>query len=202
MTRFLRPARARGPQVAAATTAIAAGFAAAALVGVAVAKTLTLQVPTNGKVTNQTGLTTTENFAVNSRGLAVYTLTGDSKAHPECTKGNSCFTFWPPVTVSSPKQLSKAAGIKGKLGVWHRNGFFQVTLSGHPLYRYAADAQRHNATGEGVQSFRGTWHVVKEAGSSSGSSAPTPAPMPVTTPTMTTTTTTTTTAPCLYPPCH
>jgi predicted lipoprotein with Yx(FWY)xxD motif len=198
MTRFLRQARTRGPKIAAATIAATAGIVAAALVGVAIAKTFTLQVAKNGQVTNQSGATNSENFAVNSRGLAVYTLGGDSKAHSECTKGNGCFRFWPPLTVSSPKKLSKAAGINGKLSAWHRNGFWQVTLAGHPLYRYAADTQRHSATGEGVRSFGGTWHVVKAGGSGSGSGT---APMPVTTPTMTTTTTTTT-APCLYPPCY
>jgi predicted lipoprotein with Yx(FWY)xxD motif len=161
MTRFLRPARSRNAKIAVATIAATAGVAAAALVGVALAKTFTLQVARNAKVTNQSGATKSENIAVNSRGFAVYTLTGDSTSHPECTKASGCFSFWPPLKVSSAKKLSKAPGIKGRLGVWHRNGFFQVTLAGHPLYRYAADTQRHKATGEGVQSFGGTWHVEK-----------------------------------------
>jgi predicted lipoprotein with Yx(FWY)xxD motif len=195
MTRFLRPARPHGVKVAAATIVATSGFGAAALVGVALAKTFTLQVAKNARVTNQSGATKTENIAVNSRGFAVYMLTGDSKSHPKCTKANGCFSFWPPLRVSSPKQLSKATGIKGRLGVWHRDGFSQVTLAGHPLYRYAGDSQRHSATGQGVVSFGGTWHVEEAAGSTSGS-APTPAP----TTTMTTTTSTTTT--CLYPPCY
>ncbi len=190
MTRVLRPAPRYGTKIAAATIAVTAGFAAAALVGVALAKAFTLQVAKNARVTNQSGTTKSENIAVNSRGFAVYTLTGDSKSHPKCTKANGCFTFWPPLKVSSPKQLSKATGIKGKLGVWHRDGFFQVTLAGHPLYRYAGDTQRHSATGEGVVSFGGTWHVQTAAGSM-GASATTP----------TTTMTTTTTMTCLYPPC-
>jgi predicted lipoprotein with Yx(FWY)xxD motif len=191
MTRFLPPARTHGAKLAAATIAVLAGFAAAALVGVALAKTFTLQVAKNATVTNQLGTTKTENIVVNSHGFAIYMLTGDSKSHPKCTKGDGCFAFWPPLKVSSPKQLSKAPGIKGTLGVWHRDGFFQVTLAGHPLYGYAGDSQRHRATGEGVVGFGGTWHVEKPA-STSGS-----ATTPATTTTMTTTTTTT----CLYPPC-
>ena len=196
MTRFLRPARPHATKLAAAIIAATAGFASAVLVGVAFAKTFTLQVAKNARVTNQSGATTTENIAVTSRGFAVYTLTGDSKSHPKCTKANGCFSFWPPVKVSSPKQLRKAAGIRGRLGVWQRDGFFQATLAGHPLYRYAGDSQRRSATGEGVVGFGGTWHVQTAAGSTTGS-AGTPAP----TPTMTTTTTTTTTT-CLYPPCY
>ncbi len=190
MARFLKPAPTRSRRLAAAIITAAAGFAAAALVGVAVARTFTLQVAKNAEVTDQSAMTRSENIAVNSRGFAVYTLTGDSRSHPKCTRGNGCVTFWPPLTVSSAKNLSKASGIKGKLGVWHHDGSFQVTLAGHPLYRYAADSRRHDATGEGVQSFGGTWHVVTAAGSAGGSG------------TMPTTTTTTTTTPCLYPPCY
>jgi len=173
--------------------AAAVGFATAALVGVAIARTFTLQVAKNAKVTNQTGVTTRENIVVNSGGRAVYDLTGDSKKHPKCTKANGCFRFWPPVTVSSPKKLSKAPGISGKLGIWRRNGFLQVTLGGHPLYRFAPDSQRDVARGEGIHSFGGTWHVIKAA-----------APRQGTTTTMTSTpsTTTTTTTSCLYPPCY
>jgi predicted lipoprotein with Yx(FWY)xxD motif len=190
MTRFLRAARTHNAKTVVATIAATAGFAAAALVGVALARTFTLQVAKNASVTNQSGTTKTENIVVNSRGFAVYTLTGDSKSHPKCTKANGCFSFWPPLKVSSAKALSKAPGIKGSLGVWQRNGFFQVTLAGHPLYRFAPDTQRHHATGEGVVGFGGTWHV-KTAGSTTTSSTTMP----------TTTTMTTTTTSCLYPPC-
>src|SRR2546430_10767703 len=137
-----------------------AGFAAAALVSIALAKTSTLKVAKTATVTDTRGTTSHENIAVTSRGFAVYDLTGDSKHHPECTKANSCFTFWPPVTVASAKKLSKAHGIHGKLGIWRRDGFSQVTLRGHPLYRFASDKKRHDATGEGIQPFGGTWHVI------------------------------------------
>ncbi len=198
MNRFLR-IRARGPRVAIATLAIA-GFATAASVGIALAKSFTLQVAKNAQVTNQAGSTKSESIAVTPRGRAVYTLSGDSARHPECTKANSCFTFWPPVTVSSAKRLSRAPGIKGRLGTWRRNGFLQLTLAGHPLYRYAADSAKDNATGEGVNGFGGTWHVVKAAGASAGGTSQTsPSTTTPTTTTPTTTTTTTTTTPCPYP---
>ncbi len=160
MNRFLKPISARGPKGAVVIIAALAGFAMAALVGIALAKTFTLQVAKNAKVTNQTGTTKTENIVVTSRGFAVYELTGDSKSHPECTKANSCFSFWPPVTVSSPKKLSKARGISGKLGVWHRNGFFQATLGGHPLYRFARQTTRRTTPpvrGSIASAEHGTW---------------------------------------------
>ena len=205
------------PRSAAILLAALGGFATAALVGVALAKTFTLHAATNSKVTNQMGMTTTENIVVNARGFAVYELTGDSKRHPECTKASGCFRFWPPVTVSSPTRLSKGPGVTGRLGVWRRNGFFQVTLGGHPVYRFAGDTQRRVATGEGIRSFGGTWHVSKAAGSATGTTTTSTATgtttMPTTTSTTTGTTTmatttstssttTTMTTPCLYPPCY
>jgi predicted lipoprotein with Yx(FWY)xxD motif len=139
----------------------AVGFATAALVGVAAATTFTLNVAKDAKVTNQQGMTTHENIAVGLKKRAIYTLTGDSKKHPECTAKNHCFTFWPPVTVAAGKHPTKAASIKGKLSLWKRNGFSQVVLSGHPLYYYAGDSKGADATGEGIFTFGGTWHVVK-----------------------------------------
>jgi predicted lipoprotein with Yx(FWY)xxD motif len=197
--------------VALATIA-AGGFALAALVGVALARTFTLNVAKDAKVTNQQGVTTHEAIAVGLKKRAVYILAGDSKSHPKCTAANHCFTFWPPVTVAAGKKATKAAGIKGKLSLWHRNGFFQVLLNGHPLYYYAGDTKGADATGQGIFTFGGTWSVVKTGGSRAGStstasSTTTTSTTPTytyTTPTTTTTTPTTptTTTPCTTPYCY
>jgi predicted lipoprotein with Yx(FWY)xxD motif len=185
MARLIHHRRLRRIHFAIVVAAVA-GFASAALVGFAVAKTLTLQVAKGASVTNQSGSTKTENIVINSKGRAVYTLSGDTTRHPKCTKANGCFSFWPPVTVSSAKSLSKAPGVKGKLGTFKRNGITQVTLGGHPLYTFSNDHKKNNATGEALMGFGGTWHVVKDAAGGSGSS-----------PTTTTSTSTTTTSP--YP---
>jgi predicted lipoprotein with Yx(FWY)xxD motif len=146
---------------------LVAGVGAAVIVSVALARTFTLNIAKDASVTNATtNATTHENIVANSAGLAVYTLSGDSKTHPECTKANGCFTFWPPVRVASAGKLSKAAGIKGSLGTWRRNGFIQVTLNGHPLYTFKPD-RAHHATGEDVTHFGGTWHVIRTSGGSS-----------------------------------
>lgn len=188
----LRSLTRRGAVKAAVGAVVAVGgFATAALAGVALAGTFTLKVAKTAQVTNQAGSTTSKSIVVNSHGFAVYELTGDSRRHPKCTRGNGCFGFWPPVTVASRKNLSKAAGVRGKLGVWHRDGFFQVTLAGHPLYRYAGDSQKHSAMGQGIRTFGGTWHVIQAATAAGGTRT-----SPGTTSTMSTTTTTTT---CLYP---
>jgi predicted lipoprotein with Yx(FWY)xxD motif len=152
-------------------TAVAASLAVAAIAGAgsAATKTFTLKEARNATVVNQkTHRTTHENIVTIANGRAVYWLSGDSKSHPECVKTNHCFTFWPPVTVSSPASLSKGPGVPGTLGTWRRDGFIQVTLSGHPLYRYAGDSMAAVATGQAIVAFGGTWSVVKAATSSSG----------------------------------
>jgi predicted lipoprotein with Yx(FWY)xxD motif len=190
MRRLAKQIHTRGLRAGIAMIVATLGFGVAALVAVAAAKTFTLQAAANASVTNQAGATSHESILVTSGGFAVYTLSGDSRQHPKCTSANGCLAVWPPVTVSSSRKLSKAAGVKGKLGVWRRGRLLQVTLAGHPLYRFASDARRDHATGEGVKAFGGTWHVIKAA-SSRG---------PTTTPSTSTTTTTSTTTPCVYPP--
>jgi predicted lipoprotein with Yx(FWY)xxD motif len=178
-------------QLLAAVAGIA-GFAVAVLAGIAVAKSYTLVVAKNAKVTNQSGTTKPETIAVNTRGFALYSLSGETTSHPKC-KTSQCFSFWPPLKVSSAKALSKAPGIKGKLGVWHRHGFLQVTLAGHPLYNFHPDSHKDWATGEGIKGFGGTWHVI--AASSPGTSSG----QTTTSPTTTMTTTQTTSPYPLYP---
>ncbi len=186
-----------------------AGFGAAALIGTAVAKTFTLHVDQNANVFDTTGMSKHESILVTSRGFVLYTLSGETTRHALCTKAKGCFPFWPPLTVSSAKKLSKAPGVKGRLGVWHRDGFVQVTLNGHPVYRFAPDTHRGVATGEGIQSFGGTWHVVKQPGMTASTSTPMPTTTTTTTmsttsssatTTMSSTTSTTTTYPYTYAP--
>jgi predicted lipoprotein with Yx(FWY)xxD motif len=170
--------------------ALVTGAGLAVLTGYALAKTFTLKVATSGKVTSfVTHQTVTEPIAVTSRGRAVYRLNGDTVSHPLCTSSNGCYKFWPPVTVSSAKPKPTAApGIKGRLGTKKLGAKkFQLTLNGQPVYTFSADTKTATATGEAINGFGGTWHVVKASGSATS-----------TDPTGTTSTTTTTT--CAYPP--
>ncbi len=157
--------------------AVVVAITALSLVGIALAKTFTLTVAHGARVTNVQGQVTHENIVVTGRGRAVYTLSGDSAHHPECTAHNGCFAFWPPVTVRSAHRLNKAGSVRGRLGTWRRDGFLQVTLSGHPLYNFAGDPHVRMANGEGIQSFGGTWHVGKgPARRATGTPASTPMP--------------------------
>jgi len=139
------------------------GFALAAVAGLAVAKSFTLGTAKNVSVKGKT-----ESIVVNGRGVTVYDLSGETTRHVLCTMANGCLSFWFPVKVASGKaKLSKGPGVRGKLGTWHRNGFFQVTLGGHPLYTFKLDNNKKgSATGEGIVSFGGTWHVLRASAAS------------------------------------
>ena len=140
----------------------------AVLAGPTVARMFTLNVATHAPVTNQSHKTVHESIVVDSAAKAVYSLSGDSKSHPECRKANHCFRFWPPVKVASARRLSKAPGVPGKLGTWKRDGFIQVTLGGHPLYTFAGDKMKRHATGQGIKAFGGTWSVAKARSTARG----------------------------------
>ena len=146
-----------------------AGLAVLAMAAIAVGKSFTLRVQRNAHVTNgfpPPKVNEHEAIAIGPKGVAVYTLAGETTRHLLCvTKktGQMCLTFWPPATVKSARGLTSQSGITGKLGTFHRAGYgLQLELSGHPLYYFLPDIQSHNpakATGQLVQNS-GTWHVV------------------------------------------
>jgi predicted lipoprotein with Yx(FWY)xxD motif len=117
-------------------------------------------------------------IVVDARGRTLYRLSGDSPTHLKCTA--SCTGFWPPLTVRSRHvRLRAGKGVHGRLAVFRRkDGTFQVTLAGHPLYRFSGDSAKGMANGQGIKSFGGTWSTVAAGSSTSAAPAPAPAPAP------------------------
>jgi predicted lipoprotein with Yx(FWY)xxD motif len=177
MPRPMNPGRPRWRPLSAALLAtIVAGWAIFAVTGIALAKSFTLTAAKSAKVTNAQNVTKHEGIAVNGHGLAVYDLVPETVHHALCTKTNMCLKFWFPVTVANAKaKPTLGPGVKGKVGVWHRNGFFQVTLAGHPLYTFIGDSKRDVATGDTIKNFGGIWHVIL-AGSNKKGTQTTPPP--------------------------
>jgi predicted lipoprotein with Yx(FWY)xxD motif len=91
---------------------------------------------------------------VDSQGHALYTHTDENGKAVECT--GECATVWPPLTVSG-KKVKAAKGVKAlaTTGADH-----QVTSKKLPLYTFSKDTEAGSATGDGVNAFGGTWHVV------------------------------------------
>jgi predicted lipoprotein with Yx(FWY)xxD motif len=170
------------------SSAVALVGAAAILVIVAAmanAKSFTLKVAKNVHVTNTPtkafrvkAVDTHEAVAVGPSGYAVYTFQGETTRHIICKKTNSkktnCWAFWPPVSPSSSGAVSKASGIRGKLGTFKNHGVTQLTLNGQPLYYFTPDIQaknKHQALGDQLKTFGSIWHIVKAKGASSQSSS-------------------------------
>jgi predicted lipoprotein with Yx(FWY)xxD motif len=179
--------------------ALFAGAAAAVIVGTAAASSFTLRVAKNVHVTNDPAAVKSfrvmavnkqEAVAVGPSGFPVYTFQGETTHHLICHKttnaSTNCWAFWPPVSPSSAKNLSKASGIRGKLGTFHNHGLLQLTLNGQPLYYFTPDLMSHNkrqALGDELKTFGSIWHIVlAHVSGATGTST--------TTSTMTTTTTT------------
>ena len=158
-----------------------------ATAGLALAKTSTLRLAKNVHVTNNgsavkpfrvKAVNTHEAVAVGSTGFAVYTFQGETTHHIICKKtsnaSTNCWAFWPPVSVSSAKGISKANGIKGKLGTFRNHGTLQLTLNGQPLYYFTPDISSHNkkqAMGDELKTFGSIWHIVKAGATQSQQSA-------------------------------
>lgn len=98
---------------------------------------------------------------VDAHGHTLYTLTNAGRAVP-CT--GTCAAAWPPLALSAGAKLKGAKGTKA-LGMMA--GTRQVTSGGLPLYRFAGDTKTHQASGNNLSSFGGTWHVVKVSGTTS-----------------------------------
>ena len=168
--------------------AAVAGVAVLAVASLAIAKSFTLKVTKNVHVTNTPTkafavkpVDTHEAVAVGPSGFPVYTFQGETTHHIICKKTTSsstnCWAFWPPVSPSGSGAVSKASGIKGKLGTFKNHGVTQLTLNGQPLYYFTPDIQgknKHQATGDELKTFGSIWHIVKASGGQSHSSQTAP----------------------------
>jgi len=90
----------------------------------------------------------------NTKGLTLYTLSGETNGKFICT--GACLKTWPPLLV--------AAGTKPKgpvkLGTIKRpEGKIQVTFRGMPVYTFSGDSRKGEANGEGIKDV-GVWHAV------------------------------------------
>jgi predicted lipoprotein with Yx(FWY)xxD motif len=106
-------------------------------------------------------------IVVDGRGVTVYELGGESAARLKCLT-RQCLNTWPPMKVGSKNtKVKKAAGVPGRVSIFTRvrGKLFQVMLDNHPLYYYSGDKGKAGSTkGQGINSFGGSWHVVRASG--------------------------------------
>ncbi len=100
-------------------------------------------------------------IVVTSAGKTVYTLTSGGQQVP-CS--GACLQVWPAVTL--PAGTTKATGT-GVKNVGTTSGG-TVTVNGAPVYTFSGDAKAGDTAGQGINSFGGTWNVVKVGGGTTG----------------------------------
>jgi predicted lipoprotein with Yx(FWY)xxD motif len=85
---------------------------------------------------------------VGPTGMTLYTFANDEPGVSNCV--DDCATNWPPLTVDSADAIVPGVNLRGEFGTTERaDGSLQVTYNGWPLYYWAEDAARGDATGEG-----------------------------------------------------
>ena len=107
---------------------------------------------------------------VDSSGMTLYALTGESSGKFICT-AKSCLAVWHPLAVSAGATPSGVSS----LGVVKRpDGTEQVAYNGRPLYTFTPDTRPGEASGQGLKDV-GTWSAVTVSGEPSTESGATPA---------------------------
>lgn len=105
----------------------------------------------------------------NSAGRTLYYLTSEQGGHDACTNVPGCAGTWPAVAPPSSGSPTGGSGVTGTLGVISASdGTMEVTLNGWPLHSYAGDTASGQATGEGLMTGSGVWHVATPSLTSSG----------------------------------
>jgi predicted lipoprotein with Yx(FWY)xxD motif len=89
-------------------------------------------------------------------------FTKDKGGRSACS--GACAKAWPPLI--SKHRPEAGHGVSGsKLGrTKRRDGRFQVTYAGHPLYEFVGDSKPDTATGQGVKAFGGSFFIVAPSG--------------------------------------
>jgi predicted lipoprotein with Yx(FWY)xxD motif len=100
---------------------------------------------------------------VDGQGRTVYVFANDNTNVSTCT--GACAADWPPVP--APSSLPCALpGVSAALGTTTRSdGSHQLTVAGHPVYRFAGDTSPGQTKGQGITLNGGLWTVVSPSGS-------------------------------------
>jgi predicted lipoprotein with Yx(FWY)xxD motif len=116
--------------------------------------------PTSDAVSAQ--MTSLGTVLVDGRGRTVYVFANDGPNKSNCDQ--SCAVDWPPVAAPTPLP-STAPGVTGRLGTAPRpDGSSQLTVAGHPVYRFSGDSAAGQTHGQGITLNGGLWTVVSPAG--------------------------------------
>ncbi len=84
-------------------------------------------------------------------------------AAPAVTCIEECLDAWP-LVLSDGDPMAGEGVMPGMLGTIEHEGQTVVTYDGWPLYRFARDTEGNAPTGQAIESFGGTWHLIRPDG--------------------------------------
>ncbi len=104
-----------------------------------------------------------------AKGMTLYMFKKDKPGESVCV--DACAKNWPPLTTQAGMQPMAGPGVSGKLGqIERKDGGYQVTYEGMPLYYFAKDTKPGDVNGQNVNNV---WFVVPaKPGNMSASSEP------------------------------
>lgn len=129
------------------------------LLSMSAALVVALSLTACGTMTNEAAVSpegfptrTADGLLVGPNGMTVYTYAKDGKNSGMSECYDECAKNWPPLTVAPDTVATKEYPL-----IIRMDGTRQVTLEGQPLYYYAKDTQRGEATGDGRG--EGAWKI-------------------------------------------
>ncbi|MEU8952534.1 hypothetical protein [Streptomyces sp. NPDC048489] len=87
---------------------------------------------------------------VNGAGFTLYRFDKDTANPSESNCTGECATTWPPYTVSKSGRVFIDGVDKSTVGFLPRDGGFQVTIGGQPVYLFSRDIKPGDTNGQGV----------------------------------------------------
>jgi predicted lipoprotein with Yx(FWY)xxD motif len=123
---------------------------------------------------NATESATVGTYLADGAGRTLYVFDNDTAKPPKSTCNGSCATAWPPLLIKSPGKIFPK-GVNPKiLGYVERaDHTCQVTVNGHPVYFFVADAKAGDINGQGVN---GKWFAVRPDGGKTSATPVFPTP--------------------------
>jgi predicted lipoprotein with Yx(FWY)xxD motif len=101
-------------------------------------------------------------YLADGAGRTLYVFDNDTARPPKSNCNDDCAKAWPPLLIKSPGKIYPK-GVNPKIVgyVERADGHCQVTVNGHPVYYFIADAKPGDINGQGVN---GKWFAVAPNG--------------------------------------
>lgn len=100
---------------------------------------------------------------VNGNGQTLYVLSSEKGGKVTCTAAAGCTAVWPDTELPAGVSAGVAgSGVQSSLlgTTKGADGTTYLTYATYPVYTYKGDAAPGTASGQGINSFGGTWYVI------------------------------------------